>query len=787
MKKISTLFAILFFTQTIFSQTAQISGTVRDSENREPLTGASVKFDKTKGAITDASGKFVLNIPIGEHDLSISYIGYKTDKRQLSLKEGEKLNIEVAMKSSAIQISQVVTVSQYRKNSAKETVTTEVIGKNQIKNTNSNDIGEAVSRTPGVLVQDGQISIRGGSSYSYGVGSRVAVLSDGLSLMSADLGEGQSKMASMENVKQVEVIKGASSVVYGSGALNGVVNVVTEWPTDNDPKTEVELNYGIYDQPSYIAKKWWGSDLNPMFGSVNVNHQRRIKNLQLVAAGNITKNDGYLELSDEFRVRAVLKTRYLHPKVEGLNFGIDGLIMHERSNRFFISKNLDSLALFRATGSEDHYTRATIDPHFTYQNAKGHRISSNLRYMYIYREGGVGVANAVSNFVTMDNQYQFRWKNMIVLTAGLPFSYGSSASNLYKDQQTNWNTAIYTQLEFNYKALTLQGGVRYEVAAVDTVVEKGIPVFRAGANVQVGRATFFRASFGQAYRIPSIAEKFISAEFFGGLVIVPNDTLKPERGWSAELGFKQGFKIGNWNAYFDASFFWQQYKNFIEYQLAFWPNQFSNGTPIFPTSLEYPGLPGQLFGLRALNVEQARIAGYEIGLAGSGKIGPVGVQLMAGYTYTWPGKVDHDTGSNHYSTSEFFKDIFVYNFKKVGVEDTSKLLYYRMRHLFRADIELSFWKCYVGATFNYGTTPEKIPALFKQASFIFFHNVNALNDYIAKHPDGDFYMDIRAGMSINDHFKIGFIVKNVTNRLYQLRPGKPEPLRSYTLQLRYTF
>ncbi|MCX6197670.1 MAG: TonB-dependent receptor [Bacteroidetes bacterium] len=787
MKKFSTLFSILLFTKILFSQTAQISGTVRDSENREPLTGASVKFDKTKGAITDASGKFVLNIPIGEHDLSISYIGYKTDKRQVLLKEGEKLNIEVAMKSSAIQISQVVTVSQYRKNSAKETVTTEVIGKNQIKNTNSNDIGEVVSRTPGVLVQDGQISIRGGSSYSYGVGSRVAVLSDGLSLMSADLGEGQSKMASMENVKQVEVIKGASSVVYGSGALNGVVNVVTEWPTDNDPKTEVELNYGIYDQPSYVAKKWWGSDLNPMFGSVNVNHQRRIKNLQLVAAGNITKNDGYLELSDEFRVRAVLKTRYLHPKVEGLNFGLDGLIMHERSNRFFISKNLDSLALFRATGSEDHYTRATLDPHFTYQNAKGHRISSNLRYMYIYREGGVGVANAVSHFVTMDNQYQFRWKNMIVLTAGFPFSYGSSSSNLYKDQQTNWNTAIYTQLEFNYKALTLQGGVRYEVAAVDTIIEKGIPVFRAGANVQVGRATFFRASFGQAYRIPSIAEKFISAEFFGGLVIVPNDTLKPERGWSAELGFKQGFRIGNWNAYFDASFFWQQYKNFIEYQLAFWPNQYSNGTQIFPTSLEYPGVPGQLFGLRALNVEQARIAGYEIGLAGTGKIGPVGVQLMAGYTYTWPGKFDHDTGSNHYTTSEFFKDIFVYNFKKVGVEDTNKLLYYRIRHLFRADVEVSFWKCYVGATFNYGTTPEKIPALFKQASFIFFHNLNALNDYVANHPNGDFFMDIRAGMNINDHFKIGFIVKNVTNRLYQLRPGKPEPLRSYTLQLRYTF
>ena len=743
MKKISTLFFILLFTKILFAQNAQITGTVRDSESREQLTGASIKFDKTKGAITDASGKFVLNIPVGEHDLSISYMGYKTDKRQVSLKEGEKLNIEVAMKSSAIQISQVVTVSQYRKNSAKETVTTEVITKNQIKNTNANDIGEMVNKTPGVLVQDGQISIRGGSSYSYGVGSRVAVLSDGLGLMSADLGEGQSKMASVENVKQVEVIKGASSVVYGSGALNGVVNVVTEWPKDSDPKTEVELNFGMYDKPSYIAKKWWGDDLNPMFGSVNFNHQRRIKNLQLVVAGNITKNEGYLELSDEFRVRSVIKTRYLHPKIEGLNFGLNGLIMYEGSNRFFISKSLDSTMLFQGAGSGDQYVRSTIDPHMTYQNSKGHRISCNLRYMNIFRKGGGTDPNAVSHSVNMDNQYQFRWKNMLVLTAGFPFGVGISTSNLYDGKQISWNTAIYTQLEFNYKVLTLQGGIRYEVSAVDTVIEKGIPIFRAGFNVQAGRATFFRGSFGQAYRIPSIGEKYIASEFVGGVVIVPNDTLRPERGWSAELGFKQGFKIGNWNAYFDAAFFWQQYKNFIEYQFSVWDNQYSNGQKIFPEALETAG-PGKLLGLRAINVEQARIAGYEIGLAGSGKIGPVGVQLVTGYTYTWPGKVDNDTGSNHYTTGEFFKDIFIYNFKKVGVDDTSKLLYYRMRHLFRADIELSYWKCYLGATFNYGTTPEKIPQLFKAASLIFFHDLNALDNYVANHPAGDFFMDIRA-------------------------------------------
>lgn len=48
-------------------------------------------------------------------------------------------------------------------------------------------------------------------------------------------------------------------------------------------------------------------------------------------------------------------------------------------------------------------------------------------------------------------------------------------------------------------------------------------------------------------------------------------------------------------------------------------------------------------------------------------------------------------------------------------------------------------------------------------------------------------MDLRAGIKINEHFGMGFIVKNVTNHFYSLRPGKPEPLRNYTLQFRYNF
>lgn len=234
-------------------------------------------------------------------------------------------------------------------------------------------------------------------------------------------------------------------------------------------------------------------------------------------------------------------------------------------------------------------------------------------------------------------------------------------------------------------------------------------------------------------------------------------------------------------------FLWQEYKNFIEYNVGIWPNKYSNGTPIFPDSLELKALPGYLLGIKALNVENARIAGYEVGLGSSGKIGPVGLQIHAGYTYDFPTKRDNDTGSAHYSTKEFLHDVFAFNSKRVGPTDTAKLLYYRSRHLLHADLEISYWKIYLGATFNYVSTPEKIPALFKNVATFIFQDGTALEKYLAKHGNGDFEMDLRAGIKINEHFTMGFIVKNVTNKLYMLRPGKPEPLRNFTFQFRYIF
>lgn len=797
MKQIFTFIALCAM-YTSFSQNAEISGKITDANTKEALIGASVRYDKGKGVISEADGTYKITLAPGQYDLVFTSIGYKRQKQSVTVTAGEKKKIDIQMSTDAYEYNEITTVSLYKKNAAKENVSTEVISSEQIKHTNSQDLSEALGRTSGVLVQDGQITIRGGSGYSYGVGSRTAVLQDGQSLMSADLGQGQNSMAELANAKQIEVIKGASSVIYGSSALNGVVNVITAWPIEDTPRTSIDINTGVYGETPKLYQQWWNNAL-PFFLNVNVNHTRKVGNLQVVAGGNLTGKNSYLQNDNDWRAQGFFKSRYLSTKVEGLNYGVDGSLQYETIDEFFIAKDADTNAFRSGAGSSSRYFRMNVDPHLTYANPKGHIYNLKIRYMNIDRIGNGTDPNAVSHQVMTDNQYQYRWKHMLVFTAGAPFTIGTSRSNLYEQVHITLAAAAYSQLEFNYKKLSIQGGLRYEVQKVDNDVEKGIPVFRSGLNYEITQSTHIRASWGQAYRIPTIGERDILQNFYSGILVIPNDTLHAERGWSSEIGINQLFKIGkNFIGFVDLAVYYDRYSEFTEYDFGTYYNRFAGTGQAITTDTSYlnnvaenksstntPLNQQLLFGIRAQNIGTAQVFGYEFSIGGRGKIGPVGISMNAGYSYNYG---SNDT-SSHYTTGNFFRDAFVYNVKRVSDQSTEaykNLLEYRARHLFRADIELKYWRCYVGTTISYVSEPEKIPATILLAVNTIAGN-NSYENYFTAHAMGDIIADVRAGYTVNKHFEVAFIVKNVANSFYMLRPGRPEPIRNYTMQFRYNF
>lgn len=764
------LFFILALNACIaLAQDGTIKGKVLEGVDNETMIGATVILENGQGTTTDVDGNYQFNASPGSHTLTFKYVGYEDLKKSVTVKAGETTTVNVTMKEASTQLEfVVVSASQYEKNIAQETVSMDILDAKLIENNNATELGEAVDKSVGVQVQEGQISIRGGSSYSYGVGSRTAVMVDNVSFTSADLGEAQLKQVPLENIEQIEVIKGASSVVYGSSALNGVVNVITSWPKSETPKQELTVFQGIYDNPKREILRWWNKGSTPGFSGISYSVGQKKGNFDLVGGANVNYVNSFLQNADEFRVRGSFKTRYRSKKVQGLNFGINGSVNRENSERFFVASDLDSGAYLNGSPSSDQYWKWNVDPHLTYINGKGSTHRFRSRWLNVFRIGSGTTPNANSNAMYAEYQYQKNWKDKFVLTTGLPVNFGFSSSNLYEGTRINYSGAGYAQAEFKTRKLSVVGGVRYEINTVDTLTETTIPVFRTGINYQPFPFTFIRTSWGQAYRLPSIGERFIDAEF-SLAKIIPNPDLLPEKGWGYEFGIKQGLKISKWMGYLDLAVFWSEYTNFVEYNLdVFLPPGWEGPVPADSVT--------SWFGLQANNVGLARVAGFEGSLIGKGDIGPIQFRTLVGYTYTLPANLEADTTLK--DIGNYLKKAKEYLTERVPDSLSSTILNYRVRHLAKGDIELKYKRFMVGYTLYYGSFPEHIDKLF-------FIAITDLDKFVEAHQEGDIVMGLRAGVDISDKFKISFLVKNLTNHEYSTRPGRIDPPRSFTLQLKF--
>ena len=794
-----------FFFLNTTAQDVTLSGTITDKENNEPLVGASVVTDKGTGVTTDLDGKYTIRLAKGIHKLKFSFIGYEPKTKDIDLSSGAPVtkNVALGMKSEQLDIV-VVSASQYQKSIAEETVSMEVVTAKLIQSTNATDLGEAIDKTPGVTIQDSQVSIRGGSSWSYGVGTRTAVMQDGISLMSADLGEPQLKQAPLENVEQIEVIKGASSVVYGSSALNGVVNVITAWPKKAEPVTSVTVFQKVYDNPpdiysdqTYTRKrdssgvqvdttiyfpkdtlKWWAPGDVRGGSGINFNHARKIKNLDLIVGGNFFYHKSFLSDADEIRGGINFKTR-IHSKTKpGLNYGLNGNFVYENSGRFFLAANPNEGALVSAIPSNDRYFRVNIDPHLHSISEKGYKHSLESRYMYIMRisTDPAVTPHAKSHQLTLNYQFQKLWDKWSI-TTGLPLNVGLSESNLYRGLRVSYSGAVYAQGEFKTKRLSAVAGLRYEIIGIDDYTETSTPVFRSGINYRFGVGTFLRGSVGQSYRIPTIAERYLDEDLNPQVRIIPNPALTAEKGLSAEIGLKQLIAVSKWQAYIDFSYFYQQYKNLVEYGFVS-----QNSNPDL-----FVGLPeSYIIGLYPQNVSNALITGYEVGLASRGAIGPIGVTALIGYTYTYPINLD---SAKNYGAGQYLEEFFRYMPNRIeeSNQDVEKLLKLRPRHLVKGDVSLSFKKASVGLTIIYGSYPENIPVTERTAVDFISNDFGATDRYSEAHKKGDLVLNLRASYQVLEQLKVAFIVNNITNRIYAYRPSKIEPIRNFTLQLRVTF
>jgi hypothetical protein len=154
-----------------------------------------------------------------------------------------------------------------------------------------------------------------------------------------------------------------------------------------------------------------------------------------------------------------------------------------------------------------------------------------------------------------------------------------------------------------------------------------------------------------------------------------------------------------------------------------------------------------------------------------------------GYTFTLP--VDR---IKFEESGEEFGSAFVRSLAaKVDSSAMDYLLFMRSRHLLNGDLQVDYRRWSTGISVYFGSFPEAFQPEFEGVVDLLSQDGLSLNDYGQQRINGDWVWDARLAYTVNDYMRVNFIVSNVTNRLYGMRPSRPEPIRNYTLQLNFWF
>ncbi len=793
---------IVFISFSTFSQNGKVVGKVRDDRG-ENIIGASIilKKDVTIGAVSDEAGNYMLEIPVGQNILLCRYSGMTPDTLVVVVFENQTVSLDIVL-SPVFQEIQVVEVKvgKFDKPIEDQTVSLHVIKPALIENKNTRSIETALDQTPGLNILDGEPQIRGGSGFTFGVGSKVAVLVDDMPMLSGDAGRPEWGFIPVENIHQVEVVKGAASVLSGSSALSGSINIRTAYPTSK-PLTKVNVYSGAYSQPGIENTTWWEN--YPGIHGMNFLHSRIIKNnLDFVIGGNLNYDHGYIgpPITDSIvatmfpdtltnftekdliskRARLNFNIRYRSKKIKGLNYGVNGNFMIAHSNMVFAWLN-DTSGLYRAYPGavflQDQFI-FNVDPFVNLYTQTNGKHSLRTRILHVDNEMS---ANQSNRATTLYGDYMFQktypqLRNLDFI-GGLTTTFTDSYSNIYSGSGTPnnqmLNVSAYTQLENKInKTINLSIGGRLEYFQLNNNVTALKPIFRAGTSIKLYQETYLRASYGQGYRFPTITERFIKTGV-GNFGVFPNPELKPESSWNAEVGVKQGLKFGKLQGYLDLAGFWQEYQNTIEYMFGIWH------------PLTTPQALGSSAGFKFLNTGNSRVLGLDLSFTGMAKISKKSeVVFMAGYNYIVPKTLTPD----YVYAIDSLNRVFSYN--TTSLDSTHGILKYRFLHNVKADIEFTFFKKLgIGASAKYFSKIINMDAIIKDFEQL-TKDVAVLQDlrymdYYDAHRFGNWIFDARLSFKITDQHKLAIIGTNILNRNYSLRPLKIEPPR--TIMIQYTW
>ena len=817
-----------------------VKGQIYDQKDKLTLPQAQVVLVGASGAgaVADLDGNYTLTSEKPEFQLQFRYLGYESRTMDVSFQPGEEVKVLNVGLTTHVNVLEAVQVQGTRlKRDGKSSIQTmEVVGVQTITKNNVTTLDRALKGVAGLAIVDNEPQMRGGSGFSSGMGSRVMLLLDNMPMLRADAGRPSWNLVSMEDVEQIDILKGSASVLYGSAAINGAINVHTKYATDN-PVSVVKVYGGTYDRPNsdyqtrnifynnpvapfnpivethQVKDQSWQKGV-PIKAGASLSHSRKLaKWWDFTVSADYAYDDGYRLSGDpvprenvehaESRVRASVGNRFHIADRWTLALNANFMYSDNVMYNFWANAIDGKYRPFGHFGPDGHYQTTLshfrdliflIDPHVKYVSPDGGVHELDNRFMYSNNNViNISGQDAFSRSVYNTYRYRktFERAGDLALIAGISNQYTFSGGEVFSGNVYNVgsegsheadNLAVFFSLKKPFlkeKNLNLEFGGRLETAFVDDWHET-MPVFQLGLNYEVPKTgTVMRLSAGQGYRAATIGEKFITTRV-GMYGFYPNADLESEHSLNMELGLRQYFKSGIATGYLDVAGFHQFYWNYIEFFMGPWnPDE---STPL-----------AERFGFKFFNTGRATISGLEASFATQLDIlDDLQIQLQANYTYSLP--VCREPDKVYESTSS--KD---YTYLSSSSNTEGNILKYRIQHMAKLDFDIRFFKNFsVGMGVQYMSAMKNVDGVFvemdanEENHAVWLEGLTmelpfyGITEFMREHDWGSLVFDLRASVDLN-HFTISFVVNNLLNAEYSLRPLYIEAPRSYVLQVVYRF
>jgi outer membrane receptor protein involved in Fe transport len=598
------------------AQTGGVVGRVIDAETGEPIPAATLVLRNTPlQVIAGSDGRYVFaRLEPTRYVVFAIAVGYGADSVEVTVGAGTERTADVALRPIPLVLPEmVVTAGRGAERMDEAIASVAVIAGREVVDRNVTTLDKALPFVPGVTFNGNeQIDIRGAAGMSRGVGSRVLMLLDGHPILTGDGGEVDFRSIPLLDLDRSEVVKGAYSAVYGSGALGGVVNVVTK-PISDEPETVARIHANAFD---YRSEHEWADGTQTDFG-FGLQHSRRVGDVGVRGFVGYENADGYTENGSSRRLlgRVKLASRIgqAHPWDAYVVF------TQEKAGEQFVWRSEDEPYRVPDDAAGNHTSGFKV--------LSGGTWTPRARSTHLVKVSPYFNVNTLENHFNDNDDWHDAFKpgllvesvwfagNRHALRFGVDGAHTWVRSNFVGDPRIT-DLAAFAQDDVEISS-RLKGnlGVRVDYHRA-TLGDAELAVSpKLGVAYRVASGSTVRASLGAGYRAPSAIEQFVSSQQFG-FRVVPNPELRGENAWSGELG--SSVRLLDMIRV-DAAVFGSLFKELISPAPA----------------------PDQPFVFQFQNVSRARVMGVDVGV--HAQVVPRALEVQASYLLL--DTEDRDTGA----------------------------------------------------------------------------------------------------------------------------------------------